>query len=75
MPGWLLLPLVLGLLMTAWGLVLPRMQWRWLGYWGAPPEEDPQPDAFYRRLRWLNLAGLVALGLCLLLLLSSGPLW
>lgn len=64
MPGWLLIPLILGALMTAWGVVLPRMQWRWLGYWGSPPEDDPHPDAFYSRLRVINLAGLVALVLC-----------
>ncbi|QEO09576.1 hypothetical protein [Protaetiibacter larvae] len=64
MPGWFLLPLLLGLLLTAWGLILPRMQWRWLGYWGAPPEEDRNPASFYRNLRFVNLAGLIALGLC-----------
>lgn len=71
MPSWLLIPLILGLLLTAWGLILPRMQWRWLGYWGAAPEDDPHPDSFYTRLRVINLAGLVALGLCLAFLLGA----
>lgn len=71
MPQWLLIPLILGLLMTLWGVILPRMQWRWLGYWGAPPEDDPQPDSFYRNLRWINFAGLIALGLCLVFFLAT----
>jgi len=71
MPVWLLVPLILGLLLTAWGLVLPRMQWRWLGYWGAPPEDDPRPSSFYTRMRIINLAGFVALALCLVLFLGT----
>ncbi len=67
----MLLPILLGMLMTLWGLVLPRMQWRWLGYWGAPPEEDPKPDSFYQTLRWTNFAGLIALGLCLVFFLAT----
>ena len=71
MPGWLLLPLLLGLLLTVWGMIFPRHQWRWLGYWGAPPKEDPQPDSFYRNLRLINLAGFVALGLCTIFFFST----
>ena len=71
MPTWFLLPLLLGVLMTLWGMLFPRMQWRWLGYWGAAPEEDPNPDSFYRNLRWINFAGLIALSLCLVFFFAT----